>query len=64
VRGTWREGSHTEDSERWISKGSGKRAFPFAGTPQREPKRIKEGRAWPAWLLGRNLYVDIFFCYV
>jgi hypothetical protein len=27
VRGTWREGSYTEDSERQVMEGSGSRAF-------------------------------------
>jgi len=29
VRGTWREGSHSEDSERHVMEGSGKVAFHF-----------------------------------
>jgi hypothetical protein len=33
VRGTWREGSHTEDSKRHVVEGSGKGAFLFAGAP-------------------------------
>jgi hypothetical protein len=31
VRGTWREGSHTEDSKRHVIEGSGKDAFLFTG---------------------------------
>ena len=33
VRGTWREGSHTEDSERHVIEGSGKEHFFFTGAP-------------------------------
>jgi hypothetical protein len=31
VRGTWREGSHTEDSERYVSEVSANGAFLFTG---------------------------------
>jgi hypothetical protein len=40
VRGTWREGSHTEDSKRHVIEGSGKGAFLFTGSPKGEPKGI------------------------
>jgi hypothetical protein len=33
VRGTWREGSHTEDSKRHVIEGSGKGEFLFTGAP-------------------------------
>jgi hypothetical protein len=33
VRGTWREGSHTEDSKTHVIEGSGKGAFLFTGAP-------------------------------
>jgi hypothetical protein len=33
MRGTWREGSHAEDSDRCVSEGSGNREFLFAGAP-------------------------------
>jgi hypothetical protein len=33
VRGTWWEGSHTEDSKRHVIKGSGKGAFLFTVAP-------------------------------
>jgi hypothetical protein len=33
VRGTWREGSHTEYSKRHVIEGSGKGAFIFTGAP-------------------------------
>jgi hypothetical protein len=31
VRGTWREGSYTEDSERHVIEGSGNAAILFTG---------------------------------
>jgi hypothetical protein len=33
VTGTWREGSHTEDSKTHVIEGSGKGAFIFTGVP-------------------------------
>jgi hypothetical protein len=33
VRGTWREGSYTEDSERQVTEGSGNSAFLFIDAP-------------------------------
>jgi hypothetical protein len=33
VRGTWREGSHTEDFEKRVSEGSGNGAVLFVGAP-------------------------------
>jgi hypothetical protein len=39
-QGTWREGSHTEESERRVPEGSGNGVILFAGAPQREPKGI------------------------
>jgi hypothetical protein len=33
VRGTWREGSHTEDSKSHVIEASGKGAFIFTGAP-------------------------------
>jgi hypothetical protein len=38
VRGTWREGSNTENSKRHVIEGSGKGAFLFTGAPLGEPK--------------------------
>jgi len=48
VRGTWREGSNTEDVERYVMAGSGKGAFHRA--PQEEPKAISKGG------LGHHFY--------
>jgi hypothetical protein len=33
VRGTWRVGSHIEDSGRHVSEGTGNRVFLFTGAP-------------------------------
>jgi hypothetical protein len=33
MRGTWREGSHTEDSKTHVIEGSRKGAFLFTGAP-------------------------------
>jgi hypothetical protein len=33
MRGTWREGSYTEDSERHVIEGSGNGAFLFIWAP-------------------------------
>jgi hypothetical protein len=54
VRGAWRQRPHTEDMERCVSEGSGNGVFLFAGAPWREPKGMKQGRARPIRLLGRN----------
>jgi hypothetical protein len=40
MRGTWREGSHTEDSVRHVSEGSENRAFLLTGAPREEPEVI------------------------
>jgi hypothetical protein len=33
VKGAWKECSHTEDTERHVSEGSGNGAFLFTGAP-------------------------------
>jgi hypothetical protein len=38
TRGTWSDGSYTEDSERHLTERSGIGAFLFIGAPKREPK--------------------------
>jgi len=43
VRGTWREGSYTEDSVRHVREGTGNGAFLYRA-PYSEPKALSKGR--------------------
>jgi hypothetical protein len=64
VRGTWWEGSHTEDSKRYVIEGSGKGAFLFYRCSIRGTERYLAREGLASMFIGPEPVLDIFFCYV
>jgi hypothetical protein len=64
VRGTWREGSHTEDSKTHVIEGSGKRSISFYRGSVRGTERYLGRKGSSKMFIGPEPVLDIFFCYV
>jgi hypothetical protein len=64
VRGTWREGSHTEDSKKHIIEGSGKGAFLFYRGSIRGTERYLAREGLSNMFIGPQPVLDIFSFYV
>jgi hypothetical protein len=62
VRGTWREGSHTEDSKTCVIEGSGKGAFLFYRGSIRGTERYLGRESSAIMFIGPQPVLDIFFC--